>query len=88
MSKAQDTGLKIHMGKTKVLTNDGIIKTRYLRANGANIEILSGAGGVDYLGRRLCLGNLHDAEIDSWLDKAWRKFVSAKQELCGRHAGL
>ena len=88
MSKARDAGLNIHIGKTKCLTNDGINKTWSLRADGANVEILSGAGVVDYLGRRLCLGNLHDAGIDAQLTKARREFMSAKQELCGRHVGL
>ena len=43
---------------------------------------------MDYLGRRLCLGELHETEIDARLDRAWRKLMSAKAELCGRHVSL
>jgi hypothetical protein len=85
---AREVGLELHMGKTKVLTNDEGVTKKVLRIGGATIDVLPTPESTDYLGRRLCLGQLHDTEIDSRLDKAWRKFMSAKAELCGRHVRL
>lgn len=70
---------------TKVLTND-LIKTKSLHIDGKAIEILQSTGHTEYLGRKLCLGSLHDTEVDARLDKAWKKLFSMKSELCGRHA--
>lgn len=85
---AKGIGIELHMGKSKVLTNDEGATQRVLRIGGASIDVLPMTESMDYLGRRLCLGELHDTEIDVRLDKAWRKFMSAKAELCGRHVRL
>ena len=46
-------------------------------------------GTVVYLGRKVALGyNCHDEELDHRISKAWGKFMSSKQELCGRHYSL
>eukprot|EP00973_Karenia_brevis_P003269 449526-Karenia_brevis.AAC.1 len=47
--------------------------------------MLSAIGHADYLGKRLCLNDIHDAEIRNRLDKAWAKFFMWKSELCAKH---
>ena len=61
---ARDVGLEIHMGKTKVLTNENIEKSSSLRIDGdKDVEILQDSASREYLGRKLCFGALHDAEV-------------------------
>ena len=89
VASARGVGLEIHMGKTKVLTNEDTNKSSSLRINGCkDVEILKGSASTEYLGRKLCFGALHDTEVDARLDKAWRKFFSFKSELCSRHVWL
>eukprot|EP00973_Karenia_brevis_P033246 4586825-Karenia_brevis.AAC.1 len=45
--------------------------------------MLATTDNTEYLGRRLCLGSLHTSEIDSRLEKAWKKFFAWKSDLCG-----
>ena len=66
---AKEVGLELHMGKTKVLTNDEGFTKKVMRIGGATIDVLQTLESTNYLGRRLCLGQLHDTEIDSRLDK-------------------
>jgi hypothetical protein len=78
----------MHMGKTKILTNDHDDKHNALRFGSVEVEILPPNTSADYLGRKLCLDRFHDTEIEARLDKAWRKFFVVKSELCGRHVRL
>eukprot|EP00973_Karenia_brevis_P079174 10985334-Karenia_brevis.AAC.1 len=82
------TGLKIHMGKTKALTNCTSNRAGNLNIYGNSVDILQGEAYTDYLGKRLCLTSVHDAEIHARIDKAWKKFFSLKRELCGKHVSL
>eukprot|EP00973_Karenia_brevis_P095134 12425838-Karenia_brevis.AAC.1 len=78
-------GLEIHAGKTKILTNCSSVRRTSLQVLGHNLQILGPTGSVDYLGRKLCMGCPHDVELDSRLEKAWRKFFALKSELCGKY---
>lgn len=82
---AREVGMEMHSGKTKVLSNDGACKKRSLRIGEAAVDILPTTESTEYLGQRLSLGELHNTEIEARLDKAWRKFMASKSELCGRH---
>eukprot|EP00973_Karenia_brevis_P047761 6630053-Karenia_brevis.AAC.1 len=85
---AARVGLEIHAGKTKILNNRGDNRGGSLKVAGHSIEILPAHGSTDYLGRKLSLSNLHDVEVDSRIDKAWRKFFALKSELCNKHYSL
>ena len=61
-------GLELHMGKTKILSNgfgpdDENIEVDIL---GQKVEILAPEESTTYLGKELCLTNIHDKEIDSY----------------------
>ena len=88
INAAQKAGLEIHLGKTKVLSNEVGQGLQSLQFSAGKVDILPLSGSTDYLGRRLCLGSLHDSEIDSRLEKAWKKFFLWKAELCGKHVSI
>ena len=63
---AAKRGLEIHLGKTKILTNEIHEPVKFVRICGERIDILAYDGFTDYLGRRLCLGNLHTSCDFKW----------------------
>ena len=71
-------GLELHMGKTKVLTNQVSKRGDSLTVRGHAIHIVESTG---YLGRVLTFTEMHDAEIQKRIGKAWKKFMSLKKEL-------
>eukprot|EP00973_Karenia_brevis_P027365 3772888-Karenia_brevis.AAC.1 len=67
-------GLEIHPEKTKVLTNSSRQQGGHIEIPGGRVKVLVQEEGTDYLGRKLCLTELHDIELEARLDKAWGKF--------------
>ena len=67
MCKLQDEalkfGLQMHCGKTKVLTNTATSDGDKIAVNGRDIDVLSQKASEKYLGRRLCMGEPHQAEL-------------------------
>eukprot|EP00973_Karenia_brevis_P028157 3879276-Karenia_brevis.AAC.1 len=81
---AARVGLELHMGKTKILTNNVDFKGgRAILGNG-HVDMLAGTAYTEYLGRRLCLNGIHDVELDGRIEKAWKKFFFWKAELCSK----
>eukprot|EP00973_Karenia_brevis_P031704 4375657-Karenia_brevis.AAC.1 len=62
---AEETGLQIHMGKTKCLSNLETNEGGHVEVAGNRIEILPFSASAEYLGRLLSLDSLHDTEIAS-----------------------
>eukprot|EP00973_Karenia_brevis_P060616 8430276-Karenia_brevis.AAC.1 len=85
---ASTTGLQIHMGKTKALTNCPGHGGNTLKVLGSRVSILHEDDSTEYLGKRLSLTSVHDTEISARIEKAWKKFFSLKKELCGKHISL
>jgi hypothetical protein len=84
----RQVGLELHAGKTKILRNAFALdagRKDYLEVQGQKIEY---AEVVDYLGRKVCLGDMHKAEIENRITRAWGKFMSLKRELCSKHYPL
>ena len=80
---AAEVGLELHPDKTKILHNGigygaGVTQTS---CNGMNIEVLDFQKHAMYLGRALCLRDMHDEELRNRTAKAWAKFSMYKQEL-------
>ena len=83
-------GLELHMGKTKVLSN-GIGKgwaKKSVSINTCNVEILPPWDATMHLGKNLSLQDMHDAELDHRLAKAWEAFYSYKRGLCDKGISL
>jgi hypothetical protein len=86
-----DVGLKLHFGKTKILSN----VTGGMRDCGSGVEIaghqiqiLPLSAGTMYLGRFLCFEHVDDTELAHRIRKAWAKFHQYRNELTGRAYAL
>eukprot|EP00973_Karenia_brevis_P090887 12404857-Karenia_brevis.AAC.1 len=80
-------GLEIHAGKSKVLHNEFAATGsthQVLNIHGHSFDILPANEGTSYLGRLLCFGDAHEAELDHRIALAWKKFFMFKKELCNR----
>eukprot|EP00973_Karenia_brevis_P025244 3482036-Karenia_brevis.AAC.1 len=85
---SRQVGLEVHMGKTKFLTNVVSAGGGRIKIFDKSVDILPIHGSTEYLGRRLCFGELHDAELQHRIDKARKKFFANKAELCCKHIPL
>jgi len=90
--EAGKVGLKLHMGKTKVLTSRterrGCIAQRHVDVLGEKVEVLAETEGTVYLGRMLQFTKFHDTEIDHRIRRGWAAFGKFKHELCCKHYPL
>ena len=85
---AGEAGLSIHMGKTKVLSNDPANQGGSLKLERGAAEMMPFNGSTAYLGKQLSCHEIHDMKLSARLDKAWKKFFLLKTDLCGRHVSL
>jgi hypothetical protein len=86
--KATEAGLKIHAGKTKIMSNDPTNQGSSLKYEGGVVDVLPFSWSTAYLGRQLFFEDAHDVEITSRINKAWKKFFALKPDLCGKHVSL
>ena len=83
---AGEIGLKLHLGKTKILKN-GIgkyVAQRTAKVQQGEVEIPHAWGCTTYLGKDLSLHQMHEVELDSRIAKAWRKLYTIRNTLCDR----
>eukprot|EP00973_Karenia_brevis_P060015 8351440-Karenia_brevis.AAC.1 len=78
-------GLEMHSGKTKILTNVESEWGKRMKVSNAVLDIVD---EVAYLGRKLSFRDLHGAELQNRLDRAWKQFFRMKSELCGKHVSF
>ena len=87
--RARAAGLKLHMGKTKILSNEavrrGVLRQRDVQVGEGRVEVLAYGDSTPYLGRQLTFSEYHDVEINHRVSKAWAAFGKFKSELCNRH---
>ena len=82
-------GLKIHLGKTKVLANVFAGESlRAIRVNGVTIQVASIMDYEKYLGKCLCLGEFHATEVEQRLRCGWAAFMKFRKELTGKLVGI
>ena len=85
---AAKRGLKIHSGKTKVLTNAAAVLAATppssIAVSGERYEVLIHEGCAKYLGRTICYNDPHEAEFSNRVSKAWAAFSKHKRELTDR----
>ena len=89
---AQARGLKVHSGKTKVLTNAGGLRFRslpeHIEVSAEKYEVLSYESSTKYLGRKVCYKDAGDKEFDNRIAAAWGAFSKHKQQLTNRQHRL
>ena len=85
--EAAKFGLKLHAGKTKILTNSRTAPETLLCSSLA-VEVVRADSPQKYLGRMLSIYDLHQTEISSRMACAWRAFFKFKQALCSPRLSL
>ena len=74
--ESQKFGLKIHMGKTVVFTNQDLdVQRRSLDCKGCTVKIASLDESVKYLGRKFSMANHRAIEINARIACAWAAFM-------------
>jgi len=90
--EAAKVGLKLHMGKTKILSSrqerHGCLAQRNVEVLGEKIEVLSASEGTIYLGRFLNFERFHDAELDNRINRGWAAFAKIRRGLSDKHYPL
>ncbi len=85
-AEAEKYGLKMHMGKTKILRNEAATcKDSSVQIGGEDVKILGIEESERYLGRKLCLGDYHGTEIKNRISAGWAAFMKHREELCSKH---
>ena len=82
---AQTHGLRINFGKTVILTRDAWAKgTATVQVCGNEVRVLSELEAEKYLGRKLCIADMHETELRHRISLGWIAFHKNKEELCNR----
>lgn len=63
VAQATEAALKVHSGKTKVMSNDTSNRGGSLKLQRQMVDILSFFGSTAYLERELCSQDAHDVEL-------------------------
>ena len=69
-AEARKYGLKMHMGKTVVLTN-ACARPNSIRCAGHDVRALQQGESEKYLGRKLSLDDFHNTELTNRLAAGW-----------------
>ena len=75
-------GLKMNMGKTKVITNSMVRKPSSVQCHEQEVQILTGDETEKYLGRKLSINDYHSVEMHNRLASGWACFFKFKDVLC------
>ena len=81
-------GLRIHVEKTKILSNQSIINSytrKELKIEDMKIEILTRNESVKYVGQRISFHQQETLEIKSRIRAAWATFHKYRQELTSKN---
>jgi len=81
-------GLRIHMGKTTILTNTDCGEGCSVTVGDTQVQIVPPGGSEKYLGRVLNLADFHGAELANRMSTAWRSFAKYKHILCSKRYPL
>ena len=81
-------GLKLHAGKTKILTNESTSRQTPVSCGGQDVHILQEGESEKYLGRKLSIDEFHNTELDNRLAMGWASFFKLKGALCNRQVPL
>ena len=74
--EAKKYGLKIHMGKTKIMTNAASRKP--LCCDGNSVEVLDPAASERYLGRQLAIEDYHSTELTNRIRCVGKPFSNSR----------
>ena len=81
-------GLKLHFGKTVVLTNCTKNRPESLACKNGPVRVAKYGESERYLGRQIALPFCHEAELSNRLAVGWAAFFKNKASLCNRRLPL
>ena len=87
-NEAAKFGLKLHMGKTVVLTNRAVGRPATISCAGQDIKVASPDDTEKYLGRKLSISAYHHTEFGNRLASAWAAFFKSKEVFCNKKVPL
>ena len=77
-------GLGIHLDKTKILSNQDIVKAKEITVNDIKIAVLAKGDSARYLGQKITFEEQETEEIKNRLKAAWAAFHKYRQELTSK----
>ena len=80
----ESVGLKIHLDKTKISSNQGSNKRMEVTIDNIKVEVLPAKECAKYLGRTTTFERQETTEIKSRVRAAWASFTKNKQELTSK----
>ena len=80
-------GLKIHPGKTKILSNQSLNIRKEIEIDDIKVEILTREESTKYLGQMITFQQQETSEIRNRIRAAWATFHKYRQELTSRTFG-
>ena len=86
--EAAKFGLKLHMGKTVVLTNRLGNCPTVVQCGREAVKVLAAGDTERYLGRKLSATDFHSVEFTNRLACGWAAFFKFKEVLCNRKLSL
>ena len=86
--EAAKYGLKLHMGKTVVLTNRGAGRPASINCGAQVVKVVGADDTEKYLGHKLSLSEFHATEFANRMASAWASFFKLKDVLCNRKVPL
>ena len=86
--EASKFGLKMHAGKTKILTSVASLRHSPVSCAGKDVQILQAGESERYLGRKLSTDDYHNTELNNRLASGWSAFFKLKGALCNRNVPL
>ena len=81
-------GLKMHAGKTKILTTDSAHRQNPASCGGHDVEVLQENGSEKYLGRKFSVDDFHITEFNHRISMGWAAFFKFKNALCNRYVAI
>ena len=84
-SFASEYGLKIHMGKTAVMTNVVSNRPAAIKCGQVVVKVVDVGGSERYLGRNVCFVDYHGVELANRIAAGWASFMKFKTILRNRN---
>ena len=86
--EAQKFGLKLHLGKTCILTNSSRPLPEKIPCRSLNVRVLQHGEAEKYLGRRLTAKDQHETELQNRMSCGWKASFKFKGALTNRRVPL
>ena len=81
----EKVGLRIHPGKTKILSNQSSNTRREIEVDNIKVEILTRGESARYLGQMITFQQQETTEIRNRIRAAWATFHKYRQELTSKN---